>query len=53
MERNFELKAFAELTENKDLFSPLVIESIIREPDLFTNDNNFRPDGLLKVSYSG
>ena len=53
MERNFEQKVFAKLTENKDLFSPLVIESIMREPDLTTNDNNFRSDGLLKVSYSG
>lgn len=53
MNPNFEQKVFDKLIESKDLFSPLIIESIIRESDLRTNDNNFHPDGLLKVSYSG
>lgn len=52
MKNNFEQIAFDKLIESKDLFSPIIIESIIREPDLPKN-NNLRPDGLLQVSYSG
>ncbi|MFZ1292197.1 MAG: hypothetical protein WAR79_19035 [Melioribacteraceae bacterium] len=53
MKSNFDQIVFDKLNESENLFSPLVLESIIREPDLSTNNNNFHPDGLLKVSYSG
>jgi hypothetical protein len=48
---SFENEVFSKLTENRNLYDPLVITEVLQESIINSNSSNIRADGVIRFDY--